>query len=297
MYYEKLSQGNISGWRIRQNHIWRFENGGFLGRGMKQEEAIAAQAKENEAIATASHKAAAAAALAAGHPTVKVSMSAPGINDGPPAAKRAKTYNPAKPAQGQSRRPRKKPVETLANIGDVSLASAGGSSDFYNPGTSHDAYSTTPTYEQHNHSHNQNQGGPSHEGGNGHGHEDQIDPSLMASAADEAQMDMEMVQRAMQAAAANAGQMEDMELGMQLPIEMQMHGGEHDDRTDVSSWWCWPKMIKRRQADDSITARRLEERIILIHPTLPDSRARNTATPKQTGSCMDIRITKAVNRA
>ena len=232
MYYEKLSQGNISGWRIRQNHIWRFENGGFLGRGMKQEEAIAAQAKENEAIATASHKAAAAAALAAGHPTVKVSMSAPGINDGPPAAKRAKTYNPAKPAQGQSRRPRKKPVETLANMGDVSLASAGGSNDFYTSATSHETYNSTPTYEQH-----QNQSGPSHEGGNGHGghgHEDQIDPSLMPSAADEAQMDMEMVQRAMQAAAANAGQMEDMELGMQLPIEMQMHGGEHDDRTDVS---------------------------------------------------------------
>jgi hypothetical protein len=249
MYYEKLSQGNISGWRIRQNHIWRFENGGFLGRGMKQEEAIAAQAKENEAIATASHKAAAAAALAAGHPTVKVSMSAPGINDGPPAAKRAKTYNPAKPAQGQSRRPRKKPVETLANMGDVSMGSTGGSSDFYGAGASHDAYDSTQGYEQHDHSGHGQQGGPSHEAGNGHpqhgqhvqhgqqgqhGHANQIDPSLMASAVDEAQMDMEMVQRAMQAAAANAGQMEDMELGMQLPIEMQMHGGEHDDRTDVS---------------------------------------------------------------
>ncbi|WWC58277.1 uncharacterized protein I303_100815 [Kwoniella dejecticola CBS 10117] len=91
MYYEKLNQGCINGWRIRANHLWRFENGGFQGRGMKQEESIANAEKEREALANAARKEAAAAALAAGHPGIKVSMSNPGVNDGshilPPAKK------------------------------------------------------------------------------------------------------------------------------------------------------------------------------------------------------------------
>ncbi|WWC85944.1 uncharacterized protein L201_000814 [Kwoniella dendrophila CBS 6074] len=80
MYYEKLNQGCINGWRIRANHLWRFENGGFQGRGMKQEEAQANAQKEHELLAQAARKEAAAAALAAGHPGIKVSMSNPGIS-------------------------------------------------------------------------------------------------------------------------------------------------------------------------------------------------------------------------
>lgn len=232
MYYEKLSQGSISGWRIRQNHIWRFENGGFLGRGMKQEEAIAAQAKENEAIATAAHKASAAAALAAGHPGIKVSMSAPGTNDAPPA-KRPKTVA-AKPAPGQSRRRNKKaPIETLASLNDLPH------SELYHTPTPTDF---TPTQQHTTHQYatsgTSQQAGPSQEATQAQAG-DEIDPNLLGSVEDQEQqnVDMEMVQRAMQAAAANAGQMEDLDMGIQLPIEMQMHGGEHDDRGDVSVLW------------------------------------------------------------
>ena len=95
MYYEKLSQGYISGWRIRTGHLWRFENGGFQGRGMKQEEAMAQQQKDAESAITDKHKRAAAEALAAGHPGVRTSrnMSLPGISSdspGGPPAKRIK---------------------------------------------------------------------------------------------------------------------------------------------------------------------------------------------------------------
>lgn len=230
MYYEKLNQGTIAGWRIRQNHLWRFENGGFLGRGMKQEEAIAAQAKENEAIATAAHKASAAAALAAGHPGVKVSMSAPGINDGPPPPKKPR---PSK-AAGQARRRNlaikgKPEPTTISDIaGDLSLAQAQAAEQhaFYDTSanTAHDAYDPTSSYDP-------TQAGPSSAGLDGAA--EPIDPNLMNSGDNgDNTVDMDMVQRAMQAAAANAGQMEDLEMGMQLPIEMQMHGGEHDDRGD-----------------------------------------------------------------
>ena len=228
MYYEKLNQGTIAGWRIRQNHLWRFENGGFLGRGMKQEEAIAAQAKENEAIATAAHKASAAAALAAGHPGVKVSMSAPGISDGPPPIKKQRPIKSA----GQARR-RNMPIKGIKTdpngipdvVNELSLAQVQSQSEhqtqFYDPELDqstqphHDAYTST-SYDA----------GPS----TGLvGTNDDIDPNLMGG---DDTVDMDMVQRAMQAAAANAGHMEDLDMGMQLPIEMQMHGGEHDDRTD-----------------------------------------------------------------
>ena len=245
MYYEKLNQGCIAGWRIRQNHLWRFENGGFLGRGMKQEEAIAQAHKESEAIATAAHKAAAAEALAAGHPGVKVSMSLPGINDGTPPIKRQRLKT-----AGQARRRNTVKTKLEDETGDLSLASAAdGDSSFYDPSPAHDGYNPQSSYDtdpQHQHQqpgpstdHHQQQSqqqsqqhhhmSDTDQGGNSSGVP--IDPSLMSGQGD--QMDLQMVQQAMQAAAAaNAGQMDELEMGMQLPIEMQMHSGEHDDGGD-----------------------------------------------------------------
>ena len=212
MYYERTNQDCVAGWRIRQNHLWRFENGGFMGRGMKQEEAIAQAAKENEQIAAAAHKAAAAEALAAGHPGVKVSMSAPGVHDGMPPAKRQRVKASAR---GEARRKniKGKSVDHV-DMGDVNLASAAeGDVSFYQPSPSHDDYG----YDQ---------AGPSHEGEDGSG---EIDHALMNEGDD--QVDPEMLQRAMQGiAAASAGQMEDLEMGMQLPIEMQMQ--EDHERGD-----------------------------------------------------------------
>lgn len=193
MYYEKLNQGCIAGWRIRQNHLWRFENGGFQGRGMKQEEAMAAQQKENEAAATAAHKAAAAAALAQGHPGIKTSMSASSGLDGQPAAKRPRKTN------GQARRKNEK------------------KKDEYDYGSY--AYPSTEV------------AGPS-------GYEQAATSDASGTPADaatrstsEERIDVNMVQQAMAAAnaAAAAGQMDELEMGMQLPIEMQMHSGTHDD--------------------------------------------------------------------
>ncbi|WVQ93804.1 hypothetical protein IAU59_000882 [Kwoniella sp. CBS 9459] len=281
MYYEKLNQGCINGWRIRANHLWRFADGGFQGRGMKQEEAIANQQKEHEALATAARKEAAAAALAAGHPNVKVSMSAPGVNDGLPPAKRAKVKT-------QSRR-KNMARKSDGYEGDLSMASVADlqqhdQSNYFN------ASLQQPTHQQHAqtlYSHIDQEAGPSTVGGNtgadagasssilnldasGHpqngtaetdvlhngsssstnggvgvgsgaaesvaaggenGHGDAgagaNDSSLEASLTnpDGTPVDINMVQQAMQAA---AGQMDELEMGMQLPIEMQMHSNEHD---------------------------------------------------------------------
>lgn len=198
MYYEKLNQGCIAGWRIRQNHLWRFENGGFQGRGMKQEEAMAQQAKENEAMATAVHKAAAAAALAQGHPGIKVSMSSSGLNE---------SANKRRKPNGQARRKneKKKPEEY-----DYSSYQA----------TTYGADASTSGL------HNLEQVGES---------------SAQPAAAQEQQpqqtteeqnLDASQLQQAMAAAnaVAGVGQMDELEMGMQLPIEMQMHSESHDDR-------------------------------------------------------------------
>ena len=217
MYYEKLNQGNITGWRIRQNHLWRFENGGFLGRGMKQEEAIAAQHKENEIIATAAHKAAAAEALAAGHPGVRVSMSNPGVHDGAPAPKRPRK------STGQARR---KNANRGKEEGDTSISSAtNGDHSFYQPPGSQEQFQSEFV-----------EAGPSEPaaGSTLNSASQGVDPTLM-SASQEGQVDMHLVQQAMQAAAAaNQGQMDELEMGMQLPIEMQMHGGDQDEGEEAS---------------------------------------------------------------
>lgn len=189
---------------------------------MKQEEALAAQARENEATMTANHKAAAAQALAAGHPGIRVSMSIPGVSEGaPPMPKRPR---PSKPITAV---PRRKPVpkvqpappvpdsSSLGPVDSVNLAQAAES--FYNPSSSHGTYGES-TYDI-------SQAGPSTDPAT------TIDPTLDADHA----VDMDMVQRAMQAAAANVGQMEDLEMGMELPIEMQIHGGEQDDGQDWGS--------------------------------------------------------------
>ena len=223
MYYEKLNQGCIAGWRIRQNHLWRFENGGFQGRGMKQEEAIAQAIKENEAIAAAAHKARAAEALAAGHPGIKTSMSQAGVHDGNTPIKRQRTKG-----NGQARRKSTKlKAEDGGDIGqdgDADLA-------FYpaSPGLDAQFHQSSATYGQ---------AGPSSRntaGGTGI----PIDPSLMsavqAQGGGNSPVDMHIVQQAMQAAAAaNAGQMDELEMGMQLPIEMQMHEGEDDGGDETS---------------------------------------------------------------
>jgi len=220
MYYEKLNQGCIAGWRIRQNHLWRFENGGFQGRGMKQEEAIAQAQKENEAIATAAHKAAAAEALAAGHPGIKTSMSQAGVNDGTQSIKRQRTKG-----NGQARR---KIVRAKVEDGGEMGPDGEGDHSFYQ-----DAPSNEGQYQQ---STAYNQAGPSN-GNPNPGNGIPIDPTLMSATQGQGDsdnpVDMQMVQQAMQAAAAaNAGQMDELDMGMQLPIEMQMHGGEHDEGTD-----------------------------------------------------------------
>ncbi|WVR03484.1 hypothetical protein IAU60_000475 [Kwoniella sp. DSM 27419] len=243
MYYEKLNQGCINGWRIRANHLWRFADGGFQGRGMKQEEAIAAQQKENEAIATAARKEAAAAALAAGHPGVKVSMSVSGVNDGSPAAKRPRV-------KGQSRRKNMKKSDGYE--GDLSMLSdhqhADASYYTHDPSSSHHHHQQ-PVQPQTLYSHI----GTEHEAGpsstpldpapgtmqeahmqNGASHEDHHHPHAHSHPIDTGALtnpdgtpvDINMVQQAMQAA---AGQMDELEMGMQLPIEMQMHSNEHDE--------------------------------------------------------------------
>ncbi|ORY34293.1 hypothetical protein BCR39DRAFT_517517 [Naematelia encephala] len=205
MYYEKLNQGCIAGWRIRQNHLWRFENGGFQGRGMKQEEAIAQAQKDQEAIATAAHKAAAAEALAVGHPGVKVSMSAPGISEGGPPMKRARIPRaPGRSGQANRRRTKPEPIDGV----DAPMHTDLGDSSYFvheNGDLTQPNFSHTP------------QPGPSSSSLD-------IDPSLSHNGS--SQVDMNMVQQAMQAA---AGQMDELDMGIQLPIEMQMHGGEHDD--------------------------------------------------------------------
>lgn len=219
MYYEKLNQGSIAGWRIRQNHLWRFEGGGFQGRGMKQEEAIANAQKENDMALTAAHKAAAAEALAAGHPGIKVSMSAPGYNDGSPAAKRQRIR-----ASGVARR---KNVKKENGV-DIPLENADQYAQYHQPDTA--------SYEpEHLPSHSETpSAGPSvpHNSSS-------IDPALMPDEPTSAthtenngddEVDMNMVHQAMQA--AGVGNMDELDMGIQLPIEMQMHGGEGgvDDR-------------------------------------------------------------------
>jgi hypothetical protein len=207
MYYEKLNQGSIAGWRIRQNHLWRFEGGGFQGRGMKQEEAIANAQKNNDMALTAAHKAAAAEALAAGHPGIKVSMSAPGYNDNSPAAKRQRIR-----ASGVARRKNMKkegiPLESVEH------------QQYYQTEPS-------PYLDDQNHGSEPPSAGPSHHDSSA------IDPTLMsahdASVTDhinteDDQVDMNMVHQAMQA--AGVGNMDELDMGIQLPIEMQMHGAE-----------------------------------------------------------------------
>lgn len=207
MYYEKLNQGSIAGWRIRQNHLWRFEGGGFQGRGMKQEEAIANAQKNNDMALTAAHKAAAAEALAAGHPGIKVSMSAPGYNDNSPAAKRQRIR-----ASGVARRKNMKkegiPLESVEH------------QQYYQTEPS-------PYLDDPNTGSEPPSAGPSHHDSSA------IDPTLMsahdASVAEHVnveddQVDMNMVHQAMQA--AGVGNMDELDMGIQLPIEMQMHGAE-----------------------------------------------------------------------
>lgn len=219
MYYEKLNQGSIAGWRIRQNHLWRFEGGGFQGRGMRQEEAIANAQKENDMALTAAHKAAAAEALAAGHPGIKVSMSAPGYNDGTPAAKRQRIR-----ASGVARRKNIKKengVEVPLEQADSHAYYQAEASPYHNPEQSEPpSAGPSATAAPHDSS--------------------SIDPALMpgdqhpeAAPAEnngEDQVDMNMVHQAMQA--AGVGNMDELDMGIQLPIEMQMHGGEGEDERD-----------------------------------------------------------------
>ena len=213
MYYEKLNQGSIAGWRIRQNHLWRFEGGGFQGRGMKQEEAIANAQKENDMALTAAHKAAAAEALAAGHPGIKVSMSAPGYNDGSPAAKRQRIR-----ASGVARRRNMKRPDGSG----IPLESADQMAYYQQTDTS--SYQQQP---DHTHSHSE----PPSAGPSVQADSSSIDPSLMpgdgTTTGDnngDQEVDMNMVHQAMQA--AGVGNMDELDMGIQLPIEMQMHGGE-----------------------------------------------------------------------
>jgi hypothetical protein len=246
MYYEKLNQGCIAGWRIRQNHLWRFENGGFQGRGMKQEEAIAQAQKENEAIATAAHKAAAAEALAQGHPGVKTSMSQPGVSDGAPPVKRQRVKG-----VGQSRR-----KSTKKELDDVDGLQ--GSYYQHHGQDGSEQYATLDQHQAQSGEQQNDHAGPSDstasgipidpslipgqsagavgQTSNGTGGVDAANQGANAGASNhgtgggEGGMDISMVHQAMQAAAAaGAGQMDELEMGMQLPIEMQMHGGEHEE--------------------------------------------------------------------
>ncbi|WVO14863.1 hypothetical protein L204_102502 [Cryptococcus depauperatus] len=261
MYYEKLNQGCVAGWRIRQNHLWRFENGGFQGRGMKQEEAIANAQKEHEALATAARKAAAAEALAAGHPNVKVSMSIAGP-DGLPLNKR-----PRIPKPPPIRRPRPMPASTAVQAAAAAAAAAvtrrdgEGLAGFGNLGlemATEDAYEFDP-HQPHNepqtlystldqatagsssapsshgrtaaanHLTHGTQSGTTHPSGQTSRSAPPQGPSLSFGNVSETPVDISMVQQAMQAA---AGQMDDLEMGMQLPIEMQMHSTEHGDEAE-----------------------------------------------------------------
>ncbi|ODO01960.1 hypothetical protein L198_02691 [Cryptococcus wingfieldii CBS 7118] len=254
MYYEKLTQGSIAGWRIRQNHLWRFENGGFQGRGMKQEEAIANAQKESEMVAAAGRKAAAAEALAAGHPGVKVSMGSPGMvadsssnGAGVPQPKRPRlkapvikkrqfgkrdeipgfahlgmealqgdfSFQPA-PASQQSQHQQQPQEEELDQQSLYStLEQAAGPSSQVHHADGNGQYN--PLHEEHNTLNFDESGIPSSSHHNIPSAGGDEDPNSV---------DINMVQQAMQAA---AGQMDDLEMGMQLPIEMQMHSAEHDD--------------------------------------------------------------------
>jgi hypothetical protein len=250
MYYEKLNQGCIAGWRIRQNHLWRFENGGFQGRGMKQEEAIAQAQKESEAIATAAHKAAAAEALAQGHPGVKTSMSQPGVSDGAPPLKRQRIRN-----TGQARRRNlpKKEEGLEADDTDTSfyghhdaqyatldqhaaqVGNEAGPSETTASGIPIDPSLATLAHTNGSEDQHHDAAAPVSVGANGEaatGDAGVTDGTTGAASTDAAGgVDMNMVHQAMQAAAAAgaSGQMDELEMGMQLPIEMQMHGGEHEE--------------------------------------------------------------------
>jgi hypothetical protein len=235
MYYEKLAQASITGWRIRQNHLWRFENGGFQGRGMKQEEALLEKAKEHEAVITDKHKLAAAEALAAGHPGVKTSMSAPGVADAMPAAKRAKLRGTGQSA-GQSRRKvlktsdvdhilaglKYQEAQDSRNRQQLELQQQQEQERLQQQGEPETAASPIepyfpPTYQT-------NSPGPSqHQTPN----EGEIQDAMLGPNEENDEIDMNMVHQAMQAA---AGHIDDLDMGIQLPIEMQMHGeGEHDE--------------------------------------------------------------------
>jgi hypothetical protein len=178
---------------------------------MKQEEAIAAALKENEAIATAAHKAAAAEALAAGHPGVKVSMSQPGISDGGLAIKRQRTIK----ANGVARRRNtKSKMEEMAAAAAAAVAAVSAQQPGLNNLHTHDSssfYHSTPTY--------------SHTAGPSNNTSEMLSHETMESTLSDPQVDLHLVQQAMQAA---AGQMDELEMGMQIPIEMQLHG-DHDD--------------------------------------------------------------------
>ncbi|WVQ76368.1 hypothetical protein IAR50_006033 [Cryptococcus sp. DSM 104548] len=257
MYYEKLTQGSIAGWRIRQNHLWRFENGGFQGRGMKQEEAIANAQKESEMVAAAGRKAAAAEALAAGHPGVKVSMGSPGMvadsssngGGGVPQPKRPRLKAPVIKKRQFGKRDE---IPGFAHLGMEALQG-----DFsFQPAPTpqppqhqhqgqpqeeeidqQSLYSTLeqaagPSSQVH-HADGDDQYHPIHQGSNslnfdGSGIPSSSHHNIPSTGGDEDpnSVDINMVQQAMQAA---AGQMDDLEMGMQLPIEMQMHSAEHDD--------------------------------------------------------------------
>ncbi|KAK4684293.1 hypothetical protein P7C73_g5892, partial [Tremellales sp. Uapishka_1] len=199
MYYEKLNQGCIAGWRIRQNHLWRFADGGFQGRGMKQEEAIAQAQKENEMVATAAHKAAAALALAQGHPGVKIAMSTPGHSEGTPPAKKARTKGTG---QARKKSEKKKAEEAAA----AAVAQDYYQTHEYQPQTAYDHMQQDQHQQQHDGAGESSSSVP-------------IDPSLQATTS---QINMDLVHQAMQA----AGVADDMDMGIELPIEMQMHGGE-----------------------------------------------------------------------
>ncbi|WWD09091.1 hypothetical protein V865_007211 [Kwoniella europaea PYCC6329] len=255
MYYEKLNQGCINGWRIRANHLWRFDNGGFQGRGMKQEEAAANAQKEQEALANAARKEAAAAALAAGHPNVKVSMSSPGITT---LSQDALSTLHQQAASQPNKKPRLSATSTHAKTGGLTGQSRRrntkkSSLPAQQPQQQQQPQSDLgfPQPQQQDQSQQQHQS--YYQDGTqlyGVGQLDStqiqpdqststnvLDPSLnqqtgTGEGVDGNDVDINMVQQAMQAA---AGQMDDLDMGIQLPIEMQMHsnGHENDDVDDT----------------------------------------------------------------
>ncbi|WVW81967.1 hypothetical protein I302_103970 [Kwoniella bestiolae CBS 10118] len=243
MYYEKLNQGCINGWRIRANHLWRFDNGGFQGRGMKQEEAAANAQKEQEALANAARKEAAAAALAAGHPNVKVSMSNPGITT---LSQDALSTLHQQALNQPNKKPRLSATATNAKTGGLTGQSRRRNtkknslpaqqhqqqqpqSDLGFPQQQQDQ--SQQYYQPQDGSQSQQlYADPSASTSAG-----VLDPSLNQTGdgdGDENNVDINMVQQAMQAAAT---QMDDLDMGIQLPIEMQMHsnGHEGDDVDDT----------------------------------------------------------------